>query len=126
MAGLRRTRVSFCLGSYWPGNFSCQLLEIGVDSLRGAPLTIPTLATAPCILPIGGGRVVHLVALYDYLDAGNDTEQLVLTSLLLDAALCELAVVGRFQPAVIVGDFNVGPPKFLLFSMESRLGSGLT
>ena len=40
-----------------------------------------------CMLPLGFGRFMHLVVLYGYQGAVNDTEQLALTEQLFDAAL---------------------------------------
>ena len=64
-----------------------------------------------CLLPLGGGRFVHLVVLYGYQGADNDAEQLALTEQLFDAALGELSVVARGQPSMLVGDCNVEPTK---------------
>ena len=48
---------------------------VGVVSLRGAPISLPTFATAQfrrffdcgravrCVLPVGSGRLIHLVVL---------------------------------------------------------------
>ena len=64
---------------------------VGVLSLRGAPVSLPTIATAQferffdygravrCMLPLGGGRFMHLVVLYGYQGADTDAEQLALT-----------------------------------------------
>ena len=80
---------------------------VGVISMRGAPLALPTFATAQfkmlfdcgravrCMLPLGTGRFMHLVVLYGYQGADTDAEQLALTEQLFDAALGELGVVGR-------------------------------
>ena len=96
---------------------------VGVVSLRGAPLTLPTLATSQfksffdcgravlCLLPLGAGRFMHVVVLYGYQGADSDPEQLALTDQLFDAALGELSVVARGQPCMLVGDFNVEPTK---------------
>ena len=68
---------------------------VGVVSLRGAPLALPTLATAQfksffdcgralrCLLPLAAGRFIHLFVLYGYQGADADTEQLVETEQLL-------------------------------------------
>ena len=64
-----------------------------------------------CLLPLGAGRFMHLVVLYGYQGADTDTEQLASTEQLFDAALDELSVVGRGQPCMLVGDFNVEPTK---------------
>ena len=59
---------------------------VGIVSLRGAPVALPTFATAQfrryfdlgravrCLLPIGGGRFMHLVVLYGYQGADDITE----------------------------------------------------
>ena len=54
---------------------------------------------------------MHLVVVYGYQGADEDSEKLSLTDQLVDAALCELAVVSRGQPCVLAGDFNVEPTK---------------
>ena len=96
---------------------------VGVVSLRGASLSLPTFATAQfqrffdcgravrCLLHLGSGRFLHLVVLYGYQGADTDAEQLALTEQLFDAALAELAVVARGSPCLLVGDFNVEPTK---------------
>ena len=78
--------------------------RVGVVSLRGASLALPSTATTQfqavfhtggalmCVLPVGGARVIHLVVLYGY-----HAEKLGLADLLLDAAVCELAVVVSLQ-----------------------------
>ena len=78
---------------------------VGVVSLRGAPLALPSFATAQfksffdcgralrCLLPIASGRFLHLFVLYGYQGADTDSEQLALTHQLYDAALGELHVV---------------------------------
>ena len=94
---------------------------VGVISLRGAPLSLPTSATVQfkrffdcgkavrCTLPLGAGRFMLLVVLYGYQGADADAEQLALTEQFFDAALGELSVVARGQPCMLVGDFNVEP-----------------
>ena len=96
---------------------------VGVISLRGAPLALPSMVTAQfksffdcgralrCLLPIASGRFMHLFVLYGYQGADTDPEQLALTDQLFDAALGELHVVAAGQPCLIVGDFNVEPTK---------------
>ena len=71
---------------------------VGVISLRGAPLSLPTFATAQfkrffdcgravrCMVPLGSGRFMHLVVLYGFQGADSDAEQLSLTDHLFDAA----------------------------------------
>ena len=96
---------------------------VGVVSLRGAPLALPTFATAHfkrffdcgravrCLISLGSGRFMHLVVLYGYQGADVDAEQLALTEQLFDAAFGELSVVARGQPCLLAGDFNVEPTK---------------
>ena len=88
---------------------------VGVISLRGAPLSLPTFATAQfkrffdcgravrCMVPLGSGRFMHLVVLYGFQGADSDAEQLSLTEQLFDAALGELSVVARGQPCLLIG-----------------------
>ena len=94
---------------------------VGVVSLRGAPISLPSSATVGfseffqhgrvfrCHLSVSGGRVVHLVVVYGFQGASTDPEKLRLTEKILDAVLCELAVVASGQPCLIVGDLNVEP-----------------
>ena len=96
---------------------------VGVVSLKGAPLALPTFATpgferffglgraVRCMVPLGCRRFMHLVVLYGYHGADSSAEKLQLTNQLFEAALGELAVVARGQPCLIVGDFNVEPTK---------------
>ena len=107
---------------------------VGVVSLRGAPLSLPTSATAQfrrffdcgralrCLLPVASGRFLHLVVLYGYQGADGDAEQLSLTEQLFDAALGELRVVALDQPCLIVGDFNVEPTKIPCLSKGISAG----
>ena len=102
--------------------------------MRGAPIALPSFATAlfkwffdcgravQCMLPLGAGRFMHLIVLYSYQEADSDDEQLAQTDQLFGAALCELSVVGCGQPCMLVGDFNVEP---LPWQKGFRLGSGL-
>ena len=88
---------------------------VGVVSLRGATLSLPTFATAQfkrffdcgrvvrCMLPLGFGRFMHLVVLYGFQGADADAEQLSLTEQLFDAALGELSVVARVSLAYWLG-----------------------
>ena len=96
---------------------------VGVVSLRGAPLALPTFATAQfksffdcgrvvrCMLPLASGWFLHLFALESCQGADTDTEQLSLTDQLFDAAVGELHTVAFGQPNLLVGDFNVEPTK---------------
>ena len=68
-------------------------------SLRGAPISLPSIATVGfseffqlgrvlrCHLPVSGSRVVHLVVVYGFQGASADPEKLRLTEKLLDAVL---------------------------------------
>ena len=96
---------------------------VGVVSLRGAPISLPTFATAQfrrffdygralrCLIPLGSGRFMHLVVVYGYQGANVDAEQLALIDQLFGAAFGDLSVVARGQPCLLVGDFNVEPTK---------------
>ena len=109
---------------------------VGVVSMRGAPVALPSCATAQfrrffdcgrairCLLPLGLGRFMHLVVLYGYQDADTDAE--LLTEQLFGAALGELGEGARDQPCLLVGDFNVEPTKIPCLSEGISAGSGLT
>ena len=108
----------------------------GFISMRGAPVSLPTFATAQlkrffdsgravrCILPLGSGRFMHSVVLCGYPGADSDAEQLAFTEQLFDAALGELGVVALDQPCLIVGDFNVEPTK--IPCLAKGISAGLT
>ena len=110
--GLASISAPACQDSSHVGNAG-----VGVVSLRGTPVALPTFATAQftwffecgrairCLLPLGGGRFMPLVVLCGY--QGADSEQLALTDQLFDAALSDLGVVARGQQCMLVGDFNV-------------------
>ena len=95
--------------------------RVGVISMKGAPLALPTFATAQfrsffdygravrCMHPLGLCRFMHLVVLYGYQGADTDAEQLAITEQWFDAALGEWSVVAGGQPGLIVGDCNVEP-----------------
>ena len=80
---------------------------VGVLSLKGAPLALPTFATpgferffglgraVRCLVPLGCRRFMHLVVLYGYFGSDSCAEKLQLTNQLFEAALGELAVVAR-------------------------------
>ena len=107
---------------------------VGVISLKGAPLSLPSSVTAQfrrffdcgralrCLLPVASGRFLHLVVLYGYQGADGDAERLSLTDQLFDAALGELRVVALDQPCLIVGDFNVEPTKIPCLSKGISAG----
>ena len=95
---------------------------VGVVSLRGAPLSLPSFATAQfqrffdcgravwCVLPLASGRFMHLFVLYGYQGVDADAEQLALTDQLMDAALGELACVAREQPCCWLVTSTWSPP----------------
>ena len=115
------------LSSIWapasPNSSHVGSAGVGVVSLRGATLALPTFATAQfksffdcgravrCTLPLASGWFMHLFVLYGYQGADADAEQLALTDQLFDAALRELHAVAFGQPCLLVGDFNVEPTK---------------
>ena len=109
---------------------------VGVVSMKGALVALPTFATAQfrrfidCnrairrLLPFGFGRFIYLVVFSGNQGADSDAEQLALTDQLFDAASGELGVVARFQPSLIVGDFNVEPTK--IPCLAEGISAGLT
>ena len=94
---------------------------VGVISLGGAPLTLPSFVTPQCqeffrlgrvlrtLLPTARGGVVHLFVVYGYQGAEEDAEKLRLTDRLLQAVLAEAQVVCVGQPMLIAGDLNADP-----------------
>ena len=94
---------------------------VGVVSLRGAPLTLPSFCTPGfleffhmgralrVILPLASGRIAHLFVLYGYQGASEDPNKLALTNKLLEAVICEARVCGSGQPVIFAGDLNVQP-----------------
>ena len=92
---------------------------VGVISLHGAPLSLPTLLDSSfkeffrigramrVVLPLGNGGVVHLFVVYGDQGADNDLEKLQLTEHLFPAVLAEARLCCAGQPVVLAGDFNV-------------------
>ena len=92
-------------------------------SLRRAPVALPSFATTAfqryfdlgrlvrSVLPLGSGRLMHLVFAYGFQGADEDAEKLRLSDQLFDAAMCELAVASGGQPCIIAQDFDVEPTK---------------
>ena len=107
---------------------------VGVVSLKGAPLALPTFATpgferffglgraVRCLLPLGHGRFMHLVVLYGYHGADSSAERLQLTNQLFEAALGELAFVARGSPALLLGISTLSPRRYLVWLKVSLLG----
>ena len=100
--------------SWWP-------CWVGVISLHGAPLSLPTLVDSSfqeffrigramrVILPLGNGGVVHLFVIYGYQGAESDPEKLQLTDRLFTAVLAEARMCCCGQPVILAGDFNADP-----------------
>ena len=94
---------------------------VGVISLYGAPLSLPTLLDPSfkeffrigramrVILPLGNGGVVHLFVIYGYQGAESDPEKLQLTDRLFTAVLAEARMCCCGQPVILAGDFNADP-----------------
>ena len=95
--------------------------RVGVVSLGGAPLSLPSFVTPQfqeffrlgrvlrTTLPTAQGGVVHLFVVYGYEGAEEDAEKLLLADRLLQAVLAEAQVVCSGQPMLIVGDLNADP-----------------
>ena len=110
---------------------------VGVISLHGAPLSLPTLLDSSfkeffrigramrVVLPLGNGGVVHLFVVYGYQGADNDPEKLQLTEHLFAAVLAEARLCCAGQPVVLAGDFNVEPWLSLLWPKVSLMVIGL-
>ena len=94
---------------------------VGVVSLGGAPLSLPSFVTPQfqeffslgrvlrTTLPTSQGGVVHLFIVYGYQGVEEDAEKLRLTDRLLQAVLAEAQVVCLGQPLLIAGDLNADP-----------------
>ena len=93
---------------------------VGVVSLGGAPVALPSWATSEFqqffrlgralrVTPTGVGEVVHLFVVYGYQGAEEDSEKQHLTDKLLQAVLAEAQVVCVGQPLLVAGDLNVDP-----------------
>ena len=94
---------------------------VGVISLHGAPLSLPTLfdpsfkeffrigRAMRVVLPLGNGGVVHLFVIYGYQGAESDPEKLQLSEHLFAAVLAEARMCCAGQPVILAGDFNADP-----------------
>ena len=94
---------------------------VGVISLGGAPLSLPSIVTPQfqeffrlgrvfrTTLPTSQGGVVHLFVVYGNQGAEEDAEKLRLTDHLLQAVLVEAQMVCIGQPMLIAGDLNADP-----------------
>ena len=123
---------------------------VGVISLGGAPLSLPSFVTPQCqeffrlgwvwrtTLPTAKGGVVHLFVVYGYQGAEEDAEKLRLTDHLLQAVLVEAQVVSIGQPMLIAGDLNADPAvipcpakgisagRYVDLALAHSLGAGLS
>ena len=123
---------------------------VGVISLGGAPLSLPSFVTPQfqdffmlgrvfrTTLPTGKGGVVHLFVVYGYQGAEEGADQLQLTDKLLQAVLAEAQVVCIGQPMLIAGDLNADPAvipclakgisacRFVDLALAYSRGAGLT
>ena len=94
---------------------------VGVISLGGAPLSLPSFVTPQfqeffrlgrvlrTTLPTSQGGVVHLFVVYGHQVAEEDAEKLRLTDRLLQAVLAEAQMVCVGQPVLVAGDLNADP-----------------
>ena len=94
---------------------------VGVISLHGASLSLPTLfdpsfkdvfrlgRAVRVVLPLGNGSIAHLFVIYGYQGAESDPEKLTLTGDLLAAVLAETKMCCAGQPVTPVGDLNADP-----------------
>ena len=122
---------------------------VGVVSLGGAPLSLPSFVTPQfqeffrlgrvlrTTLPTAQGGVVHLFVVYGYQGAEEDAEKLRLTDRLLQAVLAEAQVVCVGQPMLIAGDLNADPAiipclakgmsagRYVDLALAHSLGAGL-
>ena len=123
---------------------------VGVVSLGGAPLALPSFVTSEfqeffklgrvlrTTLPTGKEGVVHLFVVYGYQGAEEDAEKLRLTDRFLQAVLAGARVVCVGQPTHIAGDLNADPAvipclakgisagRYVDLGLAYSLGAGLT
>ena len=100
---------------------------VGLVSLRRAPLfhAVPSThefrvwvkfcRVMRSVIPVGDGRVVHVVVVYGLQGADGDQEKLTRTEQLFQAVMCELKVVGDGHPFLLFGDFNMSLLKSLVW-----------
>ena len=94
---------------------------VGVISLKGAPITLPSFYTPEfaeffrlgrairVILPLANGIIAHLFVVYGYQGSSDNSHKLLLTNKLLEAVIGEAKACGTGQPVVIAGDLNAEP-----------------
>ena len=107
---------------------------VGVVSLGGAPLFLPSFVTPQfeeffrlgrvlrTTLPTAQGGAVHLFVVYGYQVVEGDAEKLQLIDRLLQAVLAEAQVVCIGQPMLIAGDLNADPA--VVPCLSKRISSG--
>ena len=90
---------------------------VGVISLHGAPLSLPTLFDSSfkeffrigrakrVVLPLGNGGIVHLFVINGFQGAESDPEKLQLSEHLFAAVLAEARMCCAGQPVILAGDF---------------------
>ena len=122
---------------------------VGVVSLGGAPLSLPSFVTPQfqeffrlgrvfrTTLRTGKGGVVHLFVVYGCQGAEEDAEKLQLTDRLLQAVLAEAQVVCVGQPVLKAGDVNadlavipclakgISAGRYVDLALAYSLGAGL-
>ena len=115
---------------------------VGVVSLGGAPLTLPSFVTPQfqeffrlgrvlrTTLPTGKGGVVHLFVVCCYQGTEEDAEKLQLTDRLLQAVLAEAQVVCIGQPLLTAAVIpclakGISAGKFVDLALAYSLGAGL-
>ena len=96
---------------------------VGLVSMKGAPLSHAVACThdfrtwVGCgrvlrtVVPVGMGRIVHVVVVYGFQGADCDPEKLTRTDQLFQAVLCELRVIDEGHLHLVLGDFNIEPSK---------------
>ena len=96
---------------------------VGVVILRGAPISLPSIATVGFSEFFQLGRVLGVICMFLYVfqGASTDPEKLRLTEKLLDAVLCELAVIASGQPCLIVGDLSIIEPDRIPYLLKGLM-----
>ena len=122
---------------------------VGVISLGGAPLSLPSFVTPQfqeffrlgrvlrTTLPAAQGGVVHLFVVYGYQGVEEDAHKLQLTGQLVQAVLAEAHVVCVGQPILLAGDLHadlavipclakgISAGRYVDLALAYSLGAGL-
>ena len=115
---LRRTGHHSVWSPACPDQVAGGRAGVGVVSLGGGPLSLPSFVTLEFFkvgrvlrstLPTGKGGVVHLFVVHGYQGAEEDADQLKLTDKLLQAVLAEAQVACVGQPMLIADDLTSDP-----------------